>query len=121
MLRKLPLICLVLATSVLLARPGRAAERRAYEAVVSLKGLTIGSVILVDIGDKGVTGWVRLAKTFVPIDSGTVTPDGVEFHSQGNTYHIDERRSRIVYSGPQGQGDRLLTKLTSLSGRLEEL
>src|SRR5262249_8796082 len=46
---------------------------------------------------------------------------GVEFHSQGNTYHIDERRSRIVYSGPQGQGDRLLSKLTSLSGRLEEL
>jgi hypothetical protein len=86
-----------------------------------MKGSTIGSVILLDIRDQSVTGWMRLEKTFYQIDSGTVTADGYEFHSSGNNYKIDTRRNRIIYSGPQGQGDRLLTPLTSMTGRLEEL
>jgi hypothetical protein len=115
------LTAVLLATVSVLAAPGRAEEHRAYEAVVSLKGSTIGTVILLDIGDHGVSGWLRLEKTFVAIDSGSVTPDGVEFHSAGNTYRIDDRRNRIVYSGPQGEGDRLLEPLTRMSGRLQEL
>jgi hypothetical protein len=99
----------------------RAAEHRAYEGVVSLKQLPIGTVILLDIQENAVSGWLRLEKNPVAIDGGSVSPDGVEFRSSGNTYQIDDRKRRINYSGPQGEGNRLITPLTRLTGRLEEL
>lgn len=95
-------------------------QRRAYEGVVSWKHATIGTVIMLDIQDNRISGWLRLEKP-VAIDGGSVIPDGVEFQSAGNTYRIDERRNRIIYSGPEGEGDRYITRLTRWTGRLEEL
>jgi len=103
------------------ALPARGQERRAYEGVVSLKQLPIGTVILLDVQENAVKGWLRLEKNPVAIDGGTVSPDGVEFRSAGNTYQIADRKRRIIYSGPQGAGNRLITPLTPLTGRLEEL
>lgn len=97
-----------------------AAERRVYEGVVSWKQATIGTVIMLDIRDGAVSGWLRLEKP-VAIDGGSPVADGFEFRSAGNTYRIDERRGRIIYSGPQGEGNRYLTSLTRLTGKLEEL
>ena len=97
-----------------------AQERRAYEGVVSWKQATIGTVILAEVQDHRISGWLRLEKP-VAIDSGSVVEDGIEFQASGNTYRIDERRGRITYSGPQGEGNRYLTGLTRLTGRLEEL
>ena len=98
----------------------RAQERRAYEGVVSWKKATIGTVIMVEIQDNKISGWLRLEKP-VAIDGGSVLVDGIEFQSAGNTYRIDEGRGRIIYSGPQGDGDRYITGLTQLTGRLAEL
>jgi hypothetical protein len=99
----------------------RAQDRRAYEGVVSWKKRTIGTVILVQIdSNRAVSGWILLGK-LQPIEQGSVAEDGVEFRVAGNTYRIDERRGRIVYSGPDGEGDRLLMSLTRLSGSLREL
>ena len=95
-------------------------ERRAFEGVVSWKQATIGTVILLDIRDNGVSGWLRLDKP-VAIDGGSLVEDGIEFRSAGNAYRIDTRRGRIIYSGPQGEGNRYITPLTRLTGRLEEL
>jgi hypothetical protein len=98
----------------------QAQERQAYEGVVSWKKQPIGTVILLNIRPEGVSGSMRLEK-FVPIEGGSVVPDGVEFHSAGGTYRIDKRRGKVIYSGPQGEGDRLVEPLTKLTGRLEEL
>ena len=97
-----------------------AQERRTYEGVVSWKKATIGTVIMVEIQDNKISGWLRLEKP-VAIDGGSVLVDGIEFQSAGNTYRIDEGRGRIIYSGPQGDGDRYITGLTQLTGRLAEL
>jgi hypothetical protein len=111
-----------LALAIFLGYAGTVAaqERRAYEGVVSWKQSTIGTVIMIEINDGEVSGWLRLEKP-VAIDSGAVVENGVEFQSAGNSYRIDERRGRIVYSGPQGEGNRYIDRLTRLTGRLEEL
>src|SRR3990172_3239537 len=78
-------------------------------------------MILVEIdSNRAVSGWMRLGK-LQPIGPGSVVEDGVEFRAAGNTYRIDERRGRIVYSGPDGEGERLLMSLTRLTGSLREL
>lgn len=111
---------ILLWTVLSIARPAPAQERRVYEGVVSWKQATIGTVIMAEIADGKVSGWLRLEKP-VAIDGGAVVQDGIEFQSAGNTYRIDERRGRITYSGPQGEGNRYITRLTRLTGRLEEL
>ena len=110
----------LLAAALCLASIAAAQERRVYEGVVSWKQATIGTLIMAEIADGQVTGWLRLEKP-VAIDSGSVVEDGIAFQSSGNTYRIDERRGRIIYSGPQGEGNRYITRLTRLTGRLEEL
>ncbi|MBI4458590.1 MAG: hypothetical protein HY648_00855 [Acidobacteria bacterium] len=103
-----------------LSSPAQEPKRKAYEAVVSLKQKTIGTLILLDVKGDVVTGWIRLGK-FVPIDSGTISPERVEFQAGGNRYAVDERRNRISYSGPEGEGNRYIAPLTRLTGKLEEL
>lgn len=98
----------------------RAQERRAYEGVVSWKKDTIGTVILLEISSDSVSGWLRMGKP-VPIEGGSVLESGVEFRAAGNRYQIDERKGRISYSGPDGEGNRFLTRLTRLTGPLQEL
>lgn len=110
-------VCLIV---VLFSSVSRAQERRAYEGVVSLKKGTIGTVILMEAKGDSVTGWIRLEK-FVPIEEGTVSEEQVEFRAGGNRYSIDERRGRISYSGPDGEGNRYLVPLTRLTGRFAEL
>ena len=111
----------ILWTALVLPIAARAQERRAYEGVVSWKKKTIGTMILVEIdSNRAVSGWMRLGK-LQPIEPGSVVEDGVEFRAAGNTYRIDERRGRIVYSGPDGEGERLLMSLTRLTGSLREL
>jgi hypothetical protein len=104
----------------LLSLAARAQERRVYEGVVSWKKLPIGTIIMLEIHGNNLTGWMRVEKA-VAIDGGHPTEDGVEFTSGANHYAIDERRSRINYTGPEGEGDRYITKLTRLTGRLQEL
>jgi hypothetical protein len=98
----------------------QSASRRVYEGVVDMKQKTIGTIVLMDISGTSVTGWIRLGK-FVPIDGGTVSENSAEFRAAGNSYRIDERKGRIVYSGPDGSGDRIISRLTPLSGLLKEL
>lgn len=94
--------------------------RRVYEGVVSVKQTPIGTVILMEIAGSGVSGWIRLGK-FVAIDGGSVAENSVEFRAGGNTYKIDDRKGRIVYSGPDGSGDRIVGPLTAWTGTLNEL
>ena len=94
--------------------------RRVYEGVVSVKQKPIGTVILLEINGSKVSGWIRLDK-FASIDGGTVAENSVEFRSGENTYKIDERKGRIVYSGPDGSGDRIIAPLTAWTGTLNEL
>jgi len=95
-------------------------ERRGYEGVVGLKGKTIGTLILLDSSGASLQGWMRLGK-FAPIESGSVLEHGVEFSAAGNRYEIDERRGRITYSGPDGEGSRYIKRLERQTGRFEEL
>ncbi len=95
-------------------------DRRAYEGVVGFKKQTIGTLILLDTSESSVRGWIRIEK-FTPIESGSVLEHGVEFTAAGNRYEIDERRGRISYSGPDGEGSRYVQRLERLSGRFEEL
>jgi hypothetical protein len=113
----------VLAVAVLHAQQRgdeRDNHRRVYEGVVGLKKRTIGTLVLLDTSGDSLRGWMRLEK-FVPIEGGTVLDRGVEFRAAGNTYQIDERRGRISYSGPDGEGSRYVQRLQRQSGRLEEL
>jgi len=105
---------------ILFSAPSHAQERRGYEGVVGLKGKTIGTLILLDSSGTSLQGWMRLDK-FAPIESGTILEHGVEFSAAGNHYEIDERRGRISYSGPDGEGSRYIRRLERRTGRLEEL
>ncbi|MBI3894787.1 MAG: hypothetical protein HY313_02535 [Acidobacteria bacterium] len=87
---------------------------------MSLRKKTIGTVILMETRANSVAGWIRLEK-FVPIEGGAISPERVEFRAAGNSYAIDERRRRISYSGPDGEGNRYITSLSQLTGRLEAL
>ena len=112
---------LFLITAVLPAWPqAPSTTRRVYAGVVDWKRKTIGTVILLEANGGNVTGWIRLGK-FVPIEGGSLSDDGAEFSAAGNHYKIDERKGRITYSGPDGEGDRIISRLTSVSGRLVEL
>ena len=95
-------------------------ERRIYEGVVDLKRKTIGTVILLDRAGGSLKGWMRLDK-FVPIEGGSVSDNGAEFRAAGNRYEIDERKGKISYSGPDGEGSRFIQRLERLRGRFEEL
>jgi len=108
---------------ILVAAASHAQEekaRRGYEGVVGLKQKTIGTLILLETSGSSLQGWMRLEK-FVRIESGSVLEHGVEFSAAGNRYEIDERRGRISYSGPDGEGSRFVRRLTTQAGRLEEL
>jgi len=96
------------------------ATRRVYGGVVDAKRKPIGTLILLDANGTNVTGWIRLGK-FVPIDGGTLSDNGAEFRAAGNSYKIDERKGRIVFSGPDGDGDRIVSRMTPVSGLLREL
>lgn len=110
-----------LGLAVVLASTGSyGQERRIYEGVVDLKRKTIGTVILLDAAGGTFKGWMRLDK-FVPIEGGSASDNGAEFRAAGNRYEIDERKGKISYSGPDGEGSRFIQRLERLSGRFEEL
>ncbi|OFW28095.1 MAG: hypothetical protein A3J28_12785 [Acidobacteria bacterium RIFCSPLOWO2_12_FULL_60_22] len=83
---------------ILAAAESYGQERRVYEGVVDLKQKTIGTVVLLEIAEGSLKGWVG-----------------------GNRYEIDERKGKISYSGPDGEGSRFVQRLERLSGRFEEL
>ena len=114
---KLPTI---LAALFIVATSAYAQDRRVYEGVVDMKLKTIGTLILMEINANNVGGWIRLGK-FVPIDGGTASEDTLEFRAAGNSYKIDEKREHISYSGPDGNGDSRVTRLTPVTGRFDEL
>ena len=95
-------------------------ERRVYEGVASWRGKTIGTLILIEGTADSAHGWIRLS-TYLPIDSGKLTKNGAEFRSGANSYSIDETEKRITYSGPEGEGRRLVTRLTRWTGTIHEL
>ncbi|OFV97240.1 MAG: hypothetical protein A3H28_13670 [Acidobacteria bacterium RIFCSPLOWO2_02_FULL_61_28] len=105
---------------ILAAAESYGQERRVYEGVVDLKQKTIGTVVLLEIAEGSLKGWVRLQK-FVPIEGGSASANGAEFRAGGNRYEIDERKGKISYSGPDGEGSRFVQRLERLSGRFEEL
>lgn len=123
-IRRLPLLFAFLLAVVSAAVPASAqsqpANRRVYEGVVDMKQKTIGTVILMTLNGNNVSGWIRLGK-FVPIDGGTVTENSAEFRAAGSSYKIDERKGRITYSGPDGIGDRIVSRMIAVTGKLEEL
>jgi len=100
--------------------PSTQAQRKVYEGVISVKKKTIGTVILVDTTGGTVSGWIRMEK-FVKIDGGSVTDGVVEFQAGGSKFKIDERRGRIIYSGPDGEGNRFLAPMKQIEGRLQEV
>lgn len=97
-----------------------ARTRHVYEGVVSVKQKPLGTVILMEINVSNVSGWIRLDK-FVAIEGGSFAENAAEFRAGGNSYKIDERKGRIVYSGPDGSGDRIVAPLTAWTGTLNEL
>lgn len=97
-----------------------ALERRVYEGVASWRGKTIGTLILLEGNAESAHGWIRL-NTYVAIDSGKLTKNGAEFRSGANTYTIDDIEKRMTYSGPEGEGRRLATRLTRFTGTIHEL
>ncbi len=109
------------------ARPG---QRIVYEGIVSFKGETIGTTILLETSsdtgtsnaDAGttVTGWIQ-RHDFFSIDSGHMNEDQIVFTSGGNQYTIKRRTNRIIYSGPDGSGNRRVEKMTLISGRAYRL
>ena len=115
--RGFALLCLI---SFLAIPSAQAQQRKVYEGVISVKKKTIGTVILVDTTGGTVSGWMRMEK-FVKIDGGSVMDGAVEFQAGGNQYRIDERRGRIIYSGPDGEGNRFLEPMKPLAGKLQEV
>lgn len=99
---------------------GASPARRVYEGVVDWKQKTIGTLILMDVKGSSISGWIRLEK-FAPIESGSIGENAVEFRAAGNSYKIDERRGRIIYSGPDGSGDRIITRLQPITGEFQEM
>lgn len=97
-----------------------APERRVYEGVASWRGKTIGTLILLEGDAEAARGWIRL-NDYVPITSGRLTKNGAEFLAGANTYSIDDIEKRMTYSGPEGEGRRLATRLTRFTGTLYEL
>lgn len=95
-------------------------ERRVYEGVASWRGKTIGTLILIEGNAESARGWIRL-NNYVAIDSGKLTKGGAEFRSGANTYSIDDVEKRMTYSGPEGEGRRLITRLTRFTGAIYEL
>ncbi len=102
-------------------------KRVVYEAVVALQGKTIGTSILLEVGDKAgsngakpVTGWIQ-RNDFFPIDSGRATEDHVILTSGGNKYDINLRTMRITYSGPDGSGNQRVDKMSLVQGRVYKL
>ena len=97
-----------------------------YEGIVSLKGKTIGTTILIEASSNAganadsettVTGWIQ-RHDFFPIDSGHIDADRIVFTSGGNHYTINRRTNRISYSGPDGSGNRRVAEMTYISGRV---
>lgn len=131
--RNLAFAAALVAASILAAAQGRAQSsdasdaqaagsrtRRVYEGVVSVKQKPLGTVILMEVNGSNLSGWIRLDK-FAAIEGGSVADNEVEFRAAGNSYKIDERKGRIVYSGPDGSGDRIVAPLTAWTGTLNEL
>ena len=109
------------------ASAARAGQRIVYEGVVSLKGKTIGTTILLEASsntgtsnaDSGttVTGWIQ-RHDFFSIESGRMDEDQIVFTSGGNHYTIKRRTNRIIYSGPDGSGNKRVEEMTPISGRV---
>lgn len=102
-------------------------KRVVYESVVALEGKTIGTSILLEIGDtpdgtggRPVTGWIQ-RNNFFPIDSGQADADKISFTSGGNQYDINLRTERINYSGRDGSGNQHIEKMAYVSGRIYKL
>jgi hypothetical protein len=102
------------------AAPAPDVERRVYEGVASWRGKTIGTLILLEGNAESARGWIRL-NTYVAIESGKLTKNGAEFRSGANTYSIDDIEKRMTYSGPEGEGRRLVMRLTRFTGAIHEL
>ena len=112
------------------ASAARAGQRIVYEGIVSLKGQTIGTTILLEASsntgtsnaDSGttVTGWIQ-RHDFFPIDSGRMDENQIVFTSDGNHYTIKRHTNRIIYSGPDGSGNRRVEEMTLISGRAYRL
>jgi hypothetical protein len=100
--------------------PAAALERRVYEGVASWRGKTIGTLILLEGNADSAHGWIRL-NTYIPIESGKLSKGAAEFRAGGNTYSIDEIEKRMTYSGPEGEGRRLITPLVRWTGVIHEL
>lgn len=114
------LVAAVLLSAGALRAQDSGIERRVYEGVASWRGKTIGTLILIEGNAESAKGWIRL-NTYLPIDSGKLTKNGVEFRSGANTYAIDDIEKRMTYSGPEGEGRRLATRLTRFTGTIHEL
>jgi hypothetical protein len=110
----------LLLASFLLASTAHSQSRMVYEGVADLKLKPIGTLILLEINGSHVSGWIRLGK-FVPIDGGTISEDSTEFRAGGNSYKLDEKKGRIAYSGPDGNGESRLIRLTPIAGHFDEL
>ena len=112
------------------ASAARAGQRIVYEGVVSLKGKTIGTTILLEASsntgtsnaDSGttVTGWIQ-RHDFFSIESGRMDEDQIVFTSGGNHYTINQSTDRISYSGPDGSGNKRVEEMTYISGRVYRL
>ena len=102
-------------------------RRAVYEGVVALEGKTIGTSIMLEIGEKAgadgsrpVRGWIQ-RNDFYPIDSGNATADHVVFTSGGNQYDINLNTLRISYSGRDGSGNHRVEKMSYVEGRVYKL
>ncbi len=97
----------------------------AFESVINIKGgKEIGTTILLEYSSptpgSPVKGWIQ-KHDFFPVDNGEVTDSGFTIQANGSTYRLNPRTKRIAFSGADGNGEKLLTPLEGLTGRVYQI
>jgi hypothetical protein len=104
--------------------PAPPASHAVFESVVGIKGKEIGTTILLEIASNApgsaVTGWIQ-KHDFIPIEGGQVTETGYSFAAGGSTYQVNTRTGRLVYNGADGSGDKRLTAMEAMVGRVYKI
>src|ERR1019366_6987453 len=96
-----------------------------FESVVNLKGgKEVGCTILLTFTattpGSAVTGWIQ-KHDFFPVENGQVTETGFTFQATGNTYQLNTRTKRLVYSGADGSGDKRMNPMEAMTGRVYKI
>jgi hypothetical protein len=116
---------LPLLLSLILLQAAPQPTHTVFESVVNLKGgKEVGCTILLTFTSttpgSAVTGWIQ-KHDFFPIENGQVTETGFTFQATGDTYQLNTRTKRLVYSGADGSGDKRMNPMEAMTGRVYKI